>query len=62
MNFFNFYESLPTKTDQKQIRNTIIRKCKIARSTFYTWLERKNIPDERALSIIDDIVRNHQLN
>jgi hypothetical protein len=61
MDFINFYNSLPTRADQKEIRHQVISRCKIKKSTFYTWLERDNIPDPKALAIITEIMEDYQL-
>jgi hypothetical protein len=55
--FLSFYNSLPTRADQKELRDKIITKCKIKKSTFYSWLERGDVPDPKAMSIITELIR-----
>lgn len=56
--FLEFYKRLPTRTDQKILRHRIILECKIKKSTFYSWINRGNVPDEKALIIIADIIKS----
>lgn len=58
LEFFNFYKNLPTRADQKEVRHEILRKCKIKKSTFYSWFDRQNIPDEKARNNIAEIVED----
>jgi hypothetical protein len=54
--FFEYYDNLPTKFDQKQLRYSIITNCKISKHTFYSWLDRQNIPDEKSRLIISELL------
>lgn len=55
--FINYYKELPTKADQKLLRQRILAECKIKKTTFYSWLDRGDVPDEKALLIIADIIK-----
>ena len=54
--FLQYYKDLPTKTDQKKLRHRIIKECKIQKPTFYSWLQRGGIPDEKSQKIIAEIL------
>jgi hypothetical protein len=56
--FLDYYDGLPTRTDQKTLRHRIITECKVKKNTFYSWLDRGNIPDEKALVIISNIIKS----
>lgn len=54
--FLQYYKDLPTRTDQKELRHRIIKECKIRKPTFYSWLQRSNIPDKKSQVIISEIL------
>ena len=54
--FLEYYQGLPTRTDQKELRHRVIRECKIKNSTFYSWLQRGNVPDEKNQKIIAELL------
>jgi len=54
--FFDHYNDLPTRTDQKLLRKQIIENCKISRAAFYKWFERNSVPDEKNRKIISEIL------
>lgn len=54
--FFSHYNSLRTRTDQKELRFRIIKECKIKKNTFYQWLSRGDVPDEKNRLIISEII------
>lgn len=56
--FIDYYKNLPTKADQKILRQRILTECKIKKPTFYSWIDRGNVPDEKALKIISDIIQS----
>lgn len=56
--FLDYYNGLPTRTDQKTLRQRIITECKVKKSTFYSWIDRGNVPDEKALVIISNIIKS----
>jgi hypothetical protein len=55
-NFFQIYNDLPTRNDQKIIRDRIISEAKIDRQTFYSWFRRKKVSDLKAQAIIAKIL------
>lgn len=59
MEIIELYNNLPTRTDQKNVRHAIIKCCKIKKSTFYSWIERGNIPDEKANTIAMVIINQY---
>lgn len=50
--FFEYYKSLKTRTDQKELRHQILKECKITKDTFYKWMYRGYVPDEKNRAII----------
>jgi hypothetical protein len=54
--FFTYYDSLPTKNDQKKLRHRVIKECKIVISTWYSWKRKGDIPDKKSISIINKII------
>jgi hypothetical protein len=54
--FFDYYRDLPTRRDQKDLRHTIIQACKVEKMTFYSWIYRNDVPDEKNRLIIADIL------
>jgi len=56
MDFFTYYRTLPTRKDQKYLRHAILKECKIAKPTFYSWMERNDVPDEKNRLIIASIL------
>lgn len=56
MNFFELYKALPTRQDQKKLRHQIITDCKISKPTFYSWMDREKVPDEKSQAIISDLL------
>lgn len=56
VNFFDYYKDLPTRRDQKHLRHAIITACKIEKTTFYSWIYRNDVPDEKNRLIISGIL------
>ena len=44
MDFFNFYQNIPNKTEKRKLRNKIVDVCSIQQSTFYYWLSKRSVP------------------
>lgn len=42
--FIEFYKSLKTRKAQKIMRERVIEACEIENSTFYSWLQRGDVP------------------
>jgi hypothetical protein len=59
-NFFTQYDNLPTRTDQKNVRYLIITRAKAPKNTFYSWRERKVIPDEKANKIALEVIEEYK--
>lgn len=59
--FIDYYNGLPTKADQKELRKRILKECKVKKPTFYSWLSRGDVPDEKALTTISNIVVEFQV-
>lgn len=55
-NFFDYYNSLPNRKAQKQLRHKIISLCGINKVTFYDWLKRREVPHSKNREIIADIL------
>jgi hypothetical protein len=56
MDFFTIYQNLPTRKDQKDLRHNILKSCRIEKPTFYSWMTRNNVPDEKNRLIIASIL------
>jgi hypothetical protein len=59
-NFFIQYDELPTRTDQKEVRHRVIKRAKAPKNTFYSWRERKVIPDEKANKIALEVIEEYK--
>jgi len=44
MNFYDYYKTLSTDAEKRAFRKQIIALCQIEPSTFYAWLNRRNVP------------------
>jgi hypothetical protein len=60
MNFFEFYESLETATEQRELRAKIYRRCRITKPTFYNWLRTRHVPNIKNRALLASICSKPQ--
>ena len=56
MDFIQYYDNLPTKKDQKELRHSILKACKVSKDTFYKWTYRRIKTDEKSKLIIASLL------
>lgn len=61
LEIIEFYNSLPTKADQKNFRYSALIRCKIRKMTFYSWLQREDIPDEKSVKILNELIEDFKM-
>jgi len=56
MDFYDYYKSLTDLQRKRILRKTIIERCKIEPTTFYSWMQRRKTP-KLAQTVIAEILQ-----